>query len=94
VVKNGQLIAALEAKSQVGPSFGNIFNSRTEEAMGTALDPWTAFREGAFNGGRQPYLGYFFMLEDCEASKPPDISKHKTAMYRFFSSAMDSGLKS
>ena len=43
VVKNGHLIAAIEAKSQVGPSFGNNFNNRTEEAMGSALDIWTAF---------------------------------------------------
>ncbi|PIP08218.1 MAG: restriction endonuclease, partial [Syntrophobacterales bacterium CG23_combo_of_CG06-09_8_20_14_all_48_27] len=34
VVKNGHLVAAIEAKSQVGPSFGNNFNNRTEEAMG------------------------------------------------------------
>jgi len=68
VVKDGHLIAAIEAKSQVGPSFGNNFNNRTEEAMGSALDLWTAFREGAFNGGVQPFLGYFFMLEDCAAS--------------------------
>lgn len=71
VIKNGQLIVAIEAKSQVGPSFGNNFNNRTEEAMGSALDLWTAFREGAFNGGVQPFLGYFFMLEDCQASKRP-----------------------
>ena len=71
VVKNGHLIAAVEAKSQVGPSFGNNFNNRTEEAMGSALDIWTAFREGAFNGGVQPFLGYFFMLEDCDASNRP-----------------------
>jgi hypothetical protein len=71
VVKDGELIAALEAKSQVGPSFGNNFNNRTEEAMGSALDLWTAFREGAFNGGHQPFLGYFFMLEDCDASNRP-----------------------
>jgi hypothetical protein len=38
VVKGGLLIVALEAKSQVGPSFGNNFNNRTEEAMGSALD--------------------------------------------------------
>ncbi|MDR4498349.1 MAG: PaeR7I family type II restriction endonuclease [Candidatus Scalindua sp.] len=38
VVKDGNLIVALEAKSQVGPSFGNNFNNRTEEAMGSALD--------------------------------------------------------
>lgn len=71
VVKNDHLIAAIEAKSQVGPSFGNNFNNRTEEAMGSALDLWTAFREGAFNGGVQPFLGYFFMLEDCDASIRP-----------------------
>jgi len=71
VVKNGQLVAAIEAKSQVGPSFGNNFNNRTEEAMGSALDLWTAYREGAFNGGVQPFLGYFFMLEDCDASIRP-----------------------
>ena len=71
IVKNGQLVAAIEAKSQVGPSFGNNFNNRTEEAMGSALDLWTAFREGGFNGGIQPFLGYFFMLEDCDASNRP-----------------------
>ena len=71
VIKNDQLIVAIEAKSQVGPSFGNNFNNRTEEAMGSALDLWTAFREGAFNGGIQPFIGYFFMLEDCPASNRP-----------------------
>ena len=71
VVKNDLLIVALEAKSQVGPSFGNNFNNRTEEAVGSALDLWTAFRQGAFNESNQPFLGYFFMLEDCEASQRP-----------------------
>ena len=71
VIKDGHLLAAIEAKSQVGPSFGNNFNNRTEEAMGSALDLWTAFRERAFNGGVQPFLGYFFMLEDCNASTRP-----------------------
>jgi len=71
VVRDGVLLIALEAKSQAGPSFGNNFNNRTEEAMGSALDLWTAFREGAYNGGTQPFLGYFFMLEDCPASRKP-----------------------
>ena len=71
VVKNNNLITAIEAKSQVGPSFGNNFNNRTEEAMGSALDIWTAFREGAFNRGVQPFIGYFFMLDDCDASNRP-----------------------
>ncbi|MBN2126493.1 MAG: PaeR7I family type II restriction endonuclease [Deltaproteobacteria bacterium] len=71
VVKEGKLLVAIEAKSQVGPSFGNNFNNRTEEAMGSPLDLWTAFREKAFNGGTSPFLGYFFMLEDCPASNRP-----------------------
>ena len=48
VTNEGRLIAAIELKSQVGPSFGNNFNNRTEEAIGTAHDLWTAYREGAF----------------------------------------------
>jgi len=71
VVRNGQLILALEAKSQVGPSFGNNFNNRTEEAMGSALDLWTAYREGAFNKTIRPWLGYLFLLEDCPKSRSP-----------------------
>ena len=71
VIKDRTLIAAIEAKSQVGPSFGNNFNNRTEEAMGSAVDLWTAFRERAYLDSPQPFLGYFFMLEDCDASDRP-----------------------
>src|SRR6266404_1718380 len=71
VVPNGKLVAALEAKSQVGPSFGNNFNNRTEEAMGSALDLWTAFREQAFGSALRPWIGYIFLLEDCAASRKP-----------------------
>ena len=71
VVVDGRLIAAFEAKSQVGPSFGNNFNNRTEEAMGSALDLWTAFREKAFKSTIRPLLGYLFLLEDCPASTAP-----------------------
>jgi hypothetical protein len=45
VIHEGKLIAAIELKSQVGPSFGNNFNNRTEEAIGNAHDLWTAYRE-------------------------------------------------
>ena len=68
VVRDQTLIAAIEAKSQVGPSFGNNFNNRIEEAVGSALDLWTAFRDRAYLNSPQPFLGYFFMLEDCAAS--------------------------
>jgi hypothetical protein len=69
VVVKGQLIAALEAKSQVGPSFGNNFNNRTEEAMGSALDLWTAYREKAFGSEVRPWLGYMFLPDDCPKSQ-------------------------
>ena len=62
VVRERTLIGAIEAKSQVGPSFGNNFNNRAEEAIGSALDLWTAFREKAYLDSPQPFLGYFFML--------------------------------
>jgi len=71
VVRGRTLIATIEAKSQVGPSFGNNFNNRAEEALGSALDLWTAYREQAYLASPQPFVGYFFMLEDCEASKRP-----------------------
>lgn len=71
VVDKGELVIAIEFKSQVGPSFGNNFNNRTEEAMGTALDIWTAYREGVFGTAAAPWLGYFMVLEDCARSSEP-----------------------
>ena len=56
VVYRNQLIAAVELKSHIGPSFGNNFNNRAEEAIGTAHDFWTAYREGAFGQHRAPSL--------------------------------------
>jgi len=68
VVKGNQLLAAIEFKSQVGPSFGNNFNNRVEEAIGNATDLNTAFREGVFGESPKPFLGYFFILEECDKS--------------------------
>jgi hypothetical protein len=65
VVSEGQLVTAMEFKSQVGPSFGNNFNNRCEEAIGSATDVWVAYREGRFGLASAPFLGYFFLLEDC-----------------------------
>lgn len=71
VVADGQLLLAVEFKSQVGPSFGNNFNNRTEEAIGNAEDIWTAYREGRFGHHPPPFLGYFFLLEDCDRVHAP-----------------------
>lgn len=74
VVSKGLLVAALEFKSQVGPSFGNNFNNRSEEAIGNAVDLWTAFRENRL-GSYRPLLGYFFLLHDCEKVHNPVKNK-------------------
>lgn len=69
VLNEGRLVAALECKSQVGPSFGNNFNNRTEEAIGTAHDLWTAYREGAFGKQPRPFVGWMMMVEDAPESR-------------------------
>ncbi|WP_309892829.1 PaeR7I family type II restriction endonuclease [Archangium sp.] len=71
VVYKDMLVAALEFKSQRGPSFGNNFNNRSEEAIGTGKDIETAFREKAFGASPRPWLGWLMLLEDCPASKRP-----------------------
>jgi hypothetical protein len=71
IVHEGELLAAVEFKSQIGPSFGNNFNNRTEEALGSATDIWAAYREGAFKPSSRPFLGYLMLLEDCERSRSP-----------------------
>jgi Restriction endonuclease XhoI len=72
IMYRGELVAALEFKSQVGPSFGNNFNNRSEEAIGTAHDLWTAYREGAFGKDvPRPFLGWVMLVEDCPRSNTP-----------------------
>jgi hypothetical protein len=70
VVRNNKLCAAIEMKSQVGPSFGNNFNNRSEEAIGSSADFWVAYREGAL-GPQQPWLGYFLLVEASPRSQAP-----------------------
>jgi hypothetical protein len=71
ILNEGRLVGALEFKSQVGPSFGNNFNNRTEEAIGTAVDFWTAFREGAFGDHPRPFTGWLMLVEDAPESRSP-----------------------
>ncbi len=71
VVLRGNLVAAIEFKSQIGPSFGNNFNNRCEESIGSSVDLHTAYREGVFAPSPPPWLGYLMLLEDCAAAKSP-----------------------
>ena len=70
IVADGRLIAGIEFKSQVG-SFGNNYNNRTEEAIGSATDLWAAYREGAFEPSARPWLGYLMLLEEAPGSMSP-----------------------
>jgi hypothetical protein len=70
IVADGQFFAGIEFKSQVG-SFGNNYNNRTEEAIGSATDLWAAYREGAFKPSARPWLGYLMLLEESPGSMSP-----------------------
>lgn len=78
VVNQGRLVAALEFKSHIGPSFGNNFNNRAEEAIGAAHDFQVARRAGAFGADARPFLGWLMLLEDTPKSRAPvrDSSAH------------------
>ena len=69
VIHKGELIAVIELKSQVGPSFGKNFNNRTEEAIGSAHDLWTAYREEAFGKQPRPFVGWLMLVEDAPKSR-------------------------
>jgi len=75
VISEGQLVLAMEFKSQAGKSIGNNVNNRSEEAVGSAKDIWTAFRESRFGSSPAPFLGYFFLLEDNAKVKTPVANK-------------------
>jgi hypothetical protein len=83
IVHRHRLISVLEFKSQVG-SFGNNFNNRSEEVIGSAFDLWVAAQSGAYHPTRHkkhpgteapdprpPFLGYLMLLQECEKSTKP-----------------------
>ncbi len=71
ILYNGtELGAAIELKSHIGPSFGNNFNNRVEEAIGNAMDVRVAFRENLL-GDEQPWLGYLMVLQTVSTSTKP-----------------------
>ncbi len=70
-VVDGELLASIEFKSHIGPSFGNNFNNRVEEALGSATDVLTAYREGVFKPSQKPWLGWLMLLEDTRKSQTP-----------------------
>jgi hypothetical protein len=71
IVDRGMLLASIEFKAHVGPSFGNNFNNRIEEALGNAVDILAAYREGKFQPSARPWLGWFMLLEESPKSTSP-----------------------
>jgi len=70
-IADGNLLACIEVKSQAGPSYGNNFNNRVEEAIGNAHDFWRAYKEEAFKTAMKPFLGFLMLLEHDKASTAP-----------------------
>jgi len=71
IIDEETLLASIEFKAHVGPSFSNNFNNRIEEALGNAVDIATAYRAGKFQPSARPWLGWFMLLEESPKSTSP-----------------------
>lgn len=74
-VAQENLLATIEVKSHAGPSYGNNFNNRIEEALGSATDFWSAYRRGVFRLSSRPFLGYLMLLEEDDKQPASSISR-------------------
>lgn len=70
VVHRGVLVAAFEMKALGGPSYGNNYNNRVEEALGSAVDLRRAALAELYPK-EKPWLGYFFIMQDGYGSRRP-----------------------
>ena len=71
IAHENTLVAAFELKALGAPSFGNNYNNRVEEALGSAVDIRRAALENLYPG-EKPWLGYFFIMEDAPGSRRPN----------------------
>lgn len=87
-IVEGNLLAAIECKSLCGPSFGNNYNNRIEEALGCSTDVWTAYREGAFNSSPEPFVGYLLLVEEHpKSTKPVKVNEKNFSVFDEFRDA-------
>ncbi len=75
VTVESRVVGIIELKSIVGESPGQNFNNRTDEALGQALDVWTAVQRGIIDTPLRPWLGYFMLLEDNKAFNTPVVAR-------------------
>lgn len=71
VMVEDRVVGIIELKSMAGPSGGKNFNNRTDEALGQAMDVWTAVERGLIDTPMRPWLGYFMLIEDNEDFNRP-----------------------
>ncbi|MBZ4330747.1 PaeR7I family type II restriction endonuclease [Corallococcus sp. AS-1-12] len=84
VVFEGKLVAALEFKSMAG-SFGNNFNNRAEEAIGTGADMRLALKKGVMGKGARPWIGWLMLLEDSvESTRTASVKEPHFPVLRDF----------
>ena len=81
IAHRGVLVAAFEMKALGGPSFGNNYNNRVEEALGSAVDLSRA-RVARLLGNEQPWLGYFFIMEDHVKSRAQSTRAPRGKMFK------------
>ena len=86
IVSENNLVAALEFKSQVGSagkdSYGKNQNNRIEEALGSSVDLWEAYSNGAFGESPKPFVGWLMLVGDL-----PDAHKvvnNETSNFEIF----------
>lgn len=70
VIADRRLLGVFEFKSQVG-SFGNNFNNRSEEVIGSAADLWIAHHHGAYSDG--PHKSRLRVSEGSDALLNPTL---------------------
>lgn len=68
VMVANRVVGIIELKSMVGEQPGQNYNNRTDEALGQAMDVWTAVERNIIDTPLRPWLGYFMLLEDNDAS--------------------------
>lgn len=79
VVDGDNLLAAVELKSQ-NSAFGNNFNNRAEEVVGSAIDARHAIDNAMVPFQvRPPELGYALVLRDCDESRK--VVRNGSALY-------------
>lgn len=81
IMHQERLVAVIELKSHVGPSFGNNCNNRAEEAIGSAHDLWTAYREAPLEKNPNPSSAGSCLSKIAKSHVAPSPVRSPTSLY-------------